>query len=55
MVRWDSPLITILWTEDDLPSDSIWDAVMKGAVKPPNSGTLAVSSQLNFMSQNLIA
>lgn len=42
MVRWDSPLVTLLWTEDDVSGDQIWDAVMKGNVKPPNSGTLAV-------------
>jgi protein KTI12 len=42
MVRWDSPLFTILWTEENVPGAQIWDAVTKGIVKPPNSGTLAV-------------
>lgn len=42
MVRWDSPLFTILWTEDVPPASQIWEAITKGVVKPPNSGTLAV-------------
>lgn len=42
MVRWDSPLITVLW-EDEVPVDQIWKAVMEGSVKPPNAGTQAVS------------
>ena len=43
MVRWDSPLFTITWTDDELPMDRIWDAVTHGNVKPPNAGTQAVS------------
>ncbi|KAI0044213.1 chromatin associated protein KTI12 [Auriscalpium vulgare] len=42
MVRWDSPLITTLWSEDDLPIDQIWRAVTEGTVKPPNAGTQGV-------------
>ncbi|GBE80710.1 Protein kti12 [Sparassis crispa] len=42
MVRWDSPLFTVLWTDADVPADNIWKAVMEGAVKPPNAGTQAV-------------
>ncbi|KAI5832839.1 chromatin associated protein KTI12 [Schizophyllum commune Tattone D] len=42
MVRWDSPLFTITWTDEELPMDSIWDAVTHGNVKPPNAGTQAV-------------
>ncbi|KAL1689434.1 chromatin associated protein KTI12 [Schizophyllum commune] len=42
MVRWDSPLFTITWTDDELPMDRIWDAVTHGNVKPPNAGTQAV-------------
>lgn len=45
MVRWDSPLITVLW-EDEAPTDQIWKAVMEGNVKPPNAGTQAVSLSL---------
>ena len=42
MVRWDSPLFTITWTDEKLPMDRIWDAVTHGNVKPPNAGTQAV-------------
>jgi len=42
MVRWDSPLFTIPWSESDMPMESIWKAVTEGNVKPPNVGTQAV-------------
>ncbi|KAL5528544.1 KTI12 [Sanghuangporus sanghuang] len=42
MVRWDSPLITIPWTDEQLPGEDIWKAVMEGVVKPPNAGTSAI-------------
>lgn len=44
MVRWDSPLITVLW-EDEVPVHQIWKACMEGNVKPPNAGTQAVCSR----------
>ena len=44
MVRWDSPLFTVPWTDDDVPGAQIWDAVTKGGVKAPNVGTQAVST-----------
>ena len=40
MVRWDSPLFTVLWTEDGVPGDQIWDAITEGNVKPPNASTV---------------
>jgi len=43
MVRWDSPLFTVLWEEEGIPADEIWKAVTAGNVKPPNAGTQAVS------------
>lgn len=43
MVRWDSPLFTLLWTDPDIPSAQIWDAIISGYIKPPNSGTLAAA------------
>ncbi|KAF8894146.1 chromatin associated protein KTI12 [Infundibulicybe gibba] len=43
MVRWDSPLFTVLWSDEQVPALQIWDAVTKGNVKPPNSGTLSVA------------
>ncbi|KAF9452346.1 chromatin associated protein KTI12 [Macrolepiota fuliginosa MF-IS2] len=43
MVRWDSPLFTVLWSDESIPNDSIWEAITKGNIKPPNSGTLNVA------------
>lgn len=42
MVRWDSPLFTVFWSDTDVPADDIWKAVTEGNVKPPNAGTQAV-------------
>jgi hypothetical protein len=42
MVRWDSPLFTIPWSESDMPVELIWKAISEGNVKPPNVGTQAV-------------
>jgi len=44
MVRWDSPLFTLLWSDESIPQstlDALWDAVDKGKVSNPNSGTVA--------------
>ena len=43
MVRWDSPLFTVPWSEPDVPTEMIWKAITEGNVKPPNVGTQAVS------------
>jgi protein KTI12 len=43
MVRWDSPLSTVPWTEDQPPTEEIWQAVTAGVLKPPNAGTSSVS------------
>ncbi|KAL0068714.1 kti12, chromatin associated [Marasmius tenuissimus] len=43
MVRWDSPLFTILWTDEQIPGQQIWEAITSGNIKPPNSGTQAVA------------
>ncbi|KZT66358.1 chromatin associated protein KTI12 [Daedalea quercina L-15889] len=42
MVRWDSPLFTISWMDEDVPADNIWKAITEGTVKPPNAGTQAI-------------
>ncbi|KAJ4468173.1 chromatin associated protein KTI12 [Lentinula aciculospora] len=45
MVRWDSPLFTLLWSDEVIPQttlNAIWDATEKGKVTNPNSGTVAV-------------
>ena len=44
MVRWDSPLFTVPWTDDDVPIDDIWKAITEGNLKPPNAGTQAVNA-----------
>jgi protein KTI12 len=43
MVRWDTPLFTIMWNDEDIPGIGIWEAITQGSLKPPNSGTLAVA------------
>jgi tRNA uridine 5-carbamoylmethylation protein Kti12 len=45
MVRWDSPLFTIPWSESDVPIELIWKAITEGNVKPPNVGTQAVGDR----------
>lgn len=45
MVRWDSPLFTLLWSDESISQstlNAIWDAIEKGKVNNPNSGTVAV-------------
>ncbi|KAJ6593818.1 chromatin associated protein KTI12 [Mycena capillaripes] len=58
MVRWDSPLFTVPWTEE-VPAAQIAEAIMTGNVKPPNSGTLAAakapSDALHVLEQTSIA
>jgi len=43
MVRWDSPLFSILWTDSDVPAEDIWRAITQGLLKSPNTGTQAVA------------
>ncbi|KAI6103620.1 chromatin associated protein KTI12 [Pisolithus sp. B1] len=43
MVRWDSPLFTVSWTDEDVPADDVWRTITEGVVKPPNTGTQAVA------------
>jgi hypothetical protein len=42
MVRWDSPLFTVLWEEEDVPADEIWKAITTANVKAPHAGTQVV-------------
>ncbi|KAG8812257.1 hypothetical protein FRC19_003274 [Serendipita sp. 401] len=42
MVRWDSPLFTIPWNEEQPPVDEIWQAVTGGLLRPPNAGTKSI-------------
>ncbi|KAJ7733753.1 chromatin associated protein KTI12, partial [Mycena maculata] len=59
MVRWDSPLFTVPWTEPDVPAAQIAQAITSGSIKPPNSGTLsaakAPSDALHVLEQTSIA
>jgi tRNA uridine 5-carbamoylmethylation protein Kti12 len=48
MVRWDAPLFTVMWDDEDIPGAEIWEAITKGNLKPPNSGTLAVRLRSNY-------
>lgn len=48
MVRWDSPLFTVPWTEE-VPAEQIAQALLTGNVKPPNSGTLAVRTSSKWV------
>ncbi|KAI0786712.1 chromatin associated protein KTI12 [Abortiporus biennis] len=43
MVRWDSPLFTVPWIDEDIPGEDIWKAITEGVIKPPNAGTQAVA------------
>ncbi|EIN11621.1 chromatin associated protein KTI12 [Punctularia strigosozonata HHB-11173 SS5] len=43
MVRWDSPLFTVPWTDEHPPYDDIWRAITTGEIKAPNVGTQAVA------------
>jgi protein KTI12 len=55
MVRWDSPLFTVPWSESDVPIELIWKAITEGNVKPPNAGTQAVGDPSHiFLFSNLI-
>ena len=46
MARWDSPLFTVLWTDESPQNEDIWKAVTEGLVKPPNVGTQSVGQCL---------
>ena len=47
MVRWDSPLFTVLWTDESPPNEDIWKAATEGLVKPPNVGTQSVGPRVS--------
>jgi len=47
MVRWDSPLFTVLWTDESPPNEDIWKAVTEGLMKPPNVGTQSVGQPVS--------
>lgn len=49
MVRWDSPLFTVPWTDESLPNEDIWKAVTEGLVKPPNVGTQSVGRSISYV------
>ena len=49
MVRWDSPLFTVPWTDESPPNEDIWKAVTEGPVKPPNVGTQSVGQRIRYV------
>lgn len=56
MARWDSPLFTVLWDDETLPCDAIWDAMIgsvdgktKVVVKPNQATVLRPSSGEDYL------
>lgn len=56
MVRWDSPLFTVVWEDEKVPGDAIWDAIIgddsegKRKIVKPNAATVAkVHSSEGFL------
>jgi len=43
MVRWDSPLFTVPWDDEDLPGNAIWDAIIGGIQRPPTRATVTAA------------
>ncbi|KAG8734309.1 hypothetical protein FRC10_011768 [Ceratobasidium sp. 414] len=43
MVRWDAPLFTVPWSDDAVPGEDIWKAIMSGDVRPANQAVAAIS------------
>jgi len=43
-VRWDSPLFTIPWSDDELPTEDIYNAIVKGELRPPTQATVAAAT-----------
>lgn len=41
--RWDSPLFTVIYDDESIPGDKIWDAVILRKPPPPNMSTISVS------------
>lgn len=51
MSRWDSPLYTIPYIDEQLPVDEIWDSLIKKA-KPPNQATvLKAAPPTNYLTE----
>ncbi|CAG8606052.1 2446_t:CDS:2, partial [Acaulospora colombiana] len=48
--RWDSPLFTVIYDDEALPLEGIWDAVIVRKAKPPNLSTVAKPiSETNYL------
>ncbi|KAI8138126.1 chromatin associated protein KTI12-domain-containing protein [Fennellomyces sp. T-0311] len=39
--RWDSPLFTVIYDDETVPGDKIWDAVILRKPPPPNMSTIS--------------
>lgn len=53
--KWDSPLFTLISSDDDetLPIDAIWDAIVLKRPPPPNAATLVKATSGNDFLQEL--
>ncbi|KAB5590746.1 Protein kti12 [Ceratobasidium theobromae] len=43
MVRWDSPLFTIPWSDETIPGEDIWRAITSGDKRPANQAVAAIA------------
>ncbi|KAG9074596.1 hypothetical protein FS749_013815 [Ceratobasidium sp. UAMH 11750] len=43
MVRWDAPLFTVPWLDENVPGEDIWKAITSGDVRPANQAVAVVS------------
>lgn len=39
--RWDAPLFTVIYDDENVPGDAIWDAVILRRPPPPNLSTIS--------------
>lgn len=53
MVRWDSPLFTIPWSDETIPGEDIWRAITSGDKRPANQAVAAVRSVFLYLNINL--
>jgi protein KTI12 len=45
MTKWDSPLFVVPWTDEDVPGETIWEAMVHGKVVKPHQATVLVESK----------
>ncbi|CAG8446283.1 5858_t:CDS:2 [Diversispora eburnea] len=48
--RWDSPLFTVLYSDETIPLDNIWNAIIVKVARPPNLSTAVKPvSETNYL------